>query len=166
MPTAACCTSCSARTTPPIRRTRLSCLTIRSAILSARASTRATITSASRPCWPRARTCCASTPPRATPAGRRRPSPGCASSTAIPSRSARATSSTATASCSSPRRARISSRSVSAAAPSALPARQRASAAVRLRLSSRSAPPAMNITAPPVSMCRSARTAASSMTTT
>ena len=83
-----------------------------------------------------------------------------------PSRSARAMSSTATASCSLPRRARTSSRSVSAAAPSALPARQRESAAVRLRLSSRSAPPAMNITAPPVSMCRSARTAASSMTTT
>ena len=65
-----------------------------------------------------------------------------------------------------PRRARTSSRSASAAAPSASPARRRASAAVRLRLSSRSAPPAMNITAPPVSMCRSARTAASSMTTT
>ena len=91
------------------------------------------------PAEPRARTCCASTPPRATPAGRRRPSPGCASSTAIPSRSAQATSSTATASCSLPRRARTSSRSASAAAPSALPARQRESAAVRLRLSSRSA---------------------------
>lgn len=77
-----------------------------------------------------------------------------------------AMSSTATASCSLPRRARTSSRSASAVAPSALPARQRESAAVRLRLSSRSAPPAMNITAPPASMCRFARTAASSMTTT
>ena len=66
------------KATLPIRRTRLSCLTIRSAISSARASTRATIRSASRLCWPRARTCYASTPPRATPAGRRRPSPGCA----------------------------------------------------------------------------------------
>ena len=73
----------------------------------------------------------ASTLPRATPSGRRRSSTTCAQTMAIPSKSARATSSTATASASSPRAARTLSKSASAAAPSASRAKRRVSAAAR-----------------------------------
>ena len=82
------------------------------------------------------------------------------------SRSAQAMSSTEKASSSSQKQALTSSRSVSAAAPSALPVRPRASAAVRQRLSSKYARPEMNTTREPASTYRSAPTAASFTTTT
>ena len=73
---------------------------------------------------------------------------------------------TARASSSLPRQAQTSSRSASAAAPSASPVRPRASAAVRLRLSSRLPRPAMSIIRRPASTSPSALTAASCRTTT
>ena len=53
-----------------------SCWTAISVCWWAQASTPGTTRRESPPCWPPVRTCCASTPPRATPAGRRRPCNG------------------------------------------------------------------------------------------
>ena len=80
--TAGSATSCSERTTTLTRATPWSCWTTRSAMSSARASTPGIMRSASPPCWRRARTCCASTPPRALPTGSASSSPGCGSTTA------------------------------------------------------------------------------------
>ena len=63
---------CSARITIPTRKTRTSCWTATSATSWARASTPATMQSAFPRWWKRARTCCASIPPRAFPSGRSR----------------------------------------------------------------------------------------------
>ena len=84
------------------------------------------------PRWSRrARTCSASTRPRALPSGSAARSRGSVRITATASRSAAAMWSTEKASASSPRRAQTLSRSASAAARSASPASRRASAAVR-----------------------------------
>ena len=68
----------------------------------------------------------ASTPPRVIPTGRSSPWPGSGSTTETASRSAPEMSSTRPGSVSSPSAARTSSRSASAAVPSASPARPRA----------------------------------------
>ena len=109
-----------------------------SAMSSAPASTPATTRSACPRWWRPARTCSASTPPRAITEWQKRTlAVDPRATTATPSRSAPATWWTARASCSWPRPALTSSRSASAAAPSASPARPRASAAARPPLSSR-----------------------------
>ena len=110
------------------------CWTARSAIWLAPASTPVTMPSVFPLCWRPVWMCWSSTPPRATPAGRQRPSSGFVRTTATPLRSVPVTLWTEKVSASWPRPARTSSRSVSAAAPSASPVRPRASAGVRLPL--------------------------------
>ena len=132
----------------------------------AQASTAVTTRSVSPHSSRRAQMFCASTPPRATPAGRKRLSTLLESATATASRSAQAMSLTVTASCSLPRPAQILSRSASAAARSALPVRPRASAEVRQAHSLRLQPQEMNTMKRPACTSPCAQTAALSTITT
>ena len=108
-----------------------SCWTHTSAMSSAPVLIPVTMPPVSPPSLKPARMFSASTPLRGIPTGRSSPWPGSGSTTETASRSAPEMSSTRPGSVSSPNAARTSSRSASAAVPSASPGRPRASAAAR-----------------------------------